>query len=130
MSELNIPNLNLISPEIMNQLSKDFQNKQLQNEIAKTNNAEYIAKVIGQKINNFQSALSDNEDVALQIIQFNNSIILYVTEVSHLGTGLIVFQGLDSAQRPCEIVQHISQVNLLMMIVPKSPEIPHRKIGF
>lgn len=130
MLDLKIPNPNLINPEMMRQLNENYQSKQLQNKIAKTNNAEYIAKVIGQKINNFQSALSDNEDVALQIIQFNNSIFLYVTEVSHLGMGLIVLQGLDTAQRPCEIVQHISQVNLLMMIVPKAPEILHRKIGF
>ena len=128
MFELNVPNT--ISPEMEQQLNKNFQNKQLQNEIARTNNAEYISKVIGQKINDFQSALSDNEDVALQIIQFNNSIILYVTEVSHLGTGLILFRGFDVEKRPCEIVQHISQINLLLMIVPKAPEVPHRKIGF
>lgn len=120
----------LNNPEIVRQMQENARNKELQNEIAKTNNAEYIAKVIGQKIVNFQSLLSDVQDVALQIIQFNNSIILYVTEVSHLGTGLIVFQGVGVDELPCEIVQHISQINLMMKIVPKLPEAPHRKIGF
>lgn len=128
MFEINIPNP--ITPDIERQLKENYQNKQLQNEIAKTNNAEYIAKIIGQKIVNFQSSLSDNEDVALQIIQFNNSIILYVTGVFHLGTGLVVFQGVDSNKNPCEIVQHISQISILMAVVSKAPEVPRRKIGF
>lgn len=127
MFEFNIPT---ISPEIEHQLNEENRNRQLRNEIAKTNNAEYMAKVIGQRIVDFQSALSEVQDVALQIIQFNNSITLYVTEVSHLGLGLIVFRGLDSTDNPCEIVQHISQINVLMAIVPKPVEIPHRKIGF
>lgn len=35
-----------------------------------------MAKVIGQRIVDFQSTLSEVQDVALQIIQFNNSITL------------------------------------------------------
>ena len=119
-----------IDPHILRQMSENYQNNQLKNEIAQTNNAEYMAKVIGQRIVDFQSTLSAVQDVALQIIQFNNSITLYVTKVSHLGLGLIVFQGSDSANNPCEIVQHISQINVLMAIVSKPADIPHRKIGF
>ena len=117
-----------IDPHILRQMSENYQNNQLKNEIAQTNNAEYMAKVIGQRIVDFQSTLSEVQDVALQIIQFNNSITLYVTKVSHLGLGLIVFQGSDSANNPCEIVQHISQINVLMAIVSKPADIPHRKI--
>ena len=119
-----------IDPHILRQMSENYQNNQLKNEIAQTNNAEYMAKVIGQRIVDFQSTLSEVQDVALQIIQFNNSITLYETKVSHLGLGLIVFQGSDSANNPCEIVQHISQINVLMAIVSKPADIPHRKIGF
>ena len=119
-----------IDPHILRQMSENYQNNQLKNEIAQTNKAEYMAKVIGQRIVDFQSTLSEVQDVALQIIQFNNSITLYVTKVSHLGLGLIVFQGSDSANNPCEIVQHISQINVLMAIVSKPADIPHRKIGF
>ena len=119
-----------IDPHILRQMSENYQNNQLKNEIAQTNNAEYMAKVIGQRIVDFQSTLSEVQDVALQIIQFNNSITLYVAKVSHLGLGLIVFQGSDSANNPCEIVQHISQINVLMAIVSKPADIPHRKIGF
>lgn len=120
----------LNNPEITRQMQENARNKELQNEIAKTNNAEYIAKIIGHKIVEFQSALSEVQDIVLQIIQFNNSITLYVTGVSHLGMGLVVFQGLDSNNNPCEIVQHINQINVLMAVVPKPAEVPHRKIGF
>ena len=119
-----------IDPHILRQMSENYQNNQLKNEIAQTNNAEFIAKFIFNIIVDFISTLSEVQDVALQIIQFNNSITLYVTKVSHLGLGLIVFQGSDSANNPCEIVQHISQINVLMAIVSKPADIPHRKIGF
>lgn len=65
-----------IDPHILRQMSENYQNNQLKNEIAQTNNAEYMAKVIGQRIVDFQSTLSEVQDVALQIIQFNNSITL------------------------------------------------------
>lgn len=120
----------LNNPEITRQIQENARNKELQNEIAKTNNAEYIAKVIGQKIVEFQSTLSEVQDVVLQIIQFNNAVTLYVTGVYHLGMGLVVFQGLDSNNIPYEIVQHINQINVLMTAVPKPAEVPHRKIGF
>ena len=44
-----------IDPHILRQMSENYQNNQLKNEIAQTNNAEYMAKVIGQRIVDFQS---------------------------------------------------------------------------
>ena len=65
-----IPPYNILNdPEITLQLRENYQNNQLKNEIAQTNNAEYMAKVIGQRIVDFQSTLSEVQDVALQIIQ-------------------------------------------------------------
>ena len=125
-----LKNTTLDNPEILHQMRENAHNKELQYEIAKTNNAEYIAKIIGQKIIEFQSTLSEVQDVVLQIIQFNDAVTLYVTGVYHLGMGLVVFQGLDSNDIPYEIVQHINQINVLMTVVPKPAEVPHRKIGF
>ena len=125
-----LKNTALDTPEMLHQMRENAHNKELQYEIAKTNNAEYIAKVIGRKIVEFQSTLSEVQDVVLQIIQFNNAVTLYVTGVYHLGMGLVVFQGLDNNNIPYEIVQHINQINVLMTAVPKPVEVPHRKIGF
>ena len=50
-----LKNTTLDNPEILHQMRENAHNKELQYEIAKTNNAEYIAKIIGQKIIEFQS---------------------------------------------------------------------------
>ena len=130
MFEFNIPT---ISPEIEHQLNEENRNRQLRNEIAKTNNAEYMAKVIGQRIVDFQSALSEVQDVALQIIQFNNSITLYVTEASNLDCWLTAVPVAENYDSNNELQRANQILKVLMAIVPKPPkpvEIPHRKIGF
>lgn len=93
--------------------------------------AQIVAESLHQEILNYQSKLSDIEDVAMSIVKFNESITIFVDSIGYIGYNLVRFGGKDSSGKPLELIQHVSQLNFLLMVVPKpNPEVPKRKIGF
>jgi hypothetical protein len=54
-----------------------------------------------------------------------------VKEIDYSGYNLICFYGEHTNGKPLELIQHIQQLNFLLMVVSKvEPEVPKRKIGF
>ena len=93
--------------------------------------AQVVAQNLHQEILNYQSNLKDNEDVAMSVVQFNESITILVDSIGYIGYNLIRFGGKDNLGKPMELIQHVSQLNFLLMVVPKpEPEISKRQIGF
>lgn len=93
--------------------------------------AQIVAENLYQEILNYQEHLPDTEDVAISLVHFNESITILVDSIGYIGYNLVRFGGKDSSGKPLELVQHISQLNFLLMVVQKSePEDPKRKIGF
>lgn len=79
----------------------------------------------------YQSQLSETEDVAMSVVSFNSTTTLIVESIGYIGYNLIRFVGKDNSDKPLELVQHVSQLNFLLMVVPKPElEVPKRKIGF
>ena len=81
--------------------------------------AEIVAENIYRELLNYQASLSDTEDVAMSIVQFNESITILVDSIGYIGYNLIRFLGKDNLGKPLELIQHISQLNFLLMVVPK-----------
>lgn len=99
--------------------------------IQEESTAQIVAENLYQEILNYQTNLSNTEDVAMSIVKFNESITLFVDSIGYIGYNLVRFGGKDSSGKPLELIQHVSQLNFLLMVVPKpEPEVPKRKIGF
>ena len=93
--------------------------------------AQIVSQNLYQEILNYQSNLPSTEDVAMSIVKFNESITLLVYSIGYIGYNLVRFGGKDSSGKPLELIQHVSQLNFLLMVVPKpESEVPKRKIGF
>ncbi len=93
--------------------------------------AQIVAENLYQEIINYQANLSETEDVAMMVVKFNESITILVDSIGYIGYNLVRFGGKDSSGRPLELIQHVSQLNFLLTVVPKPvPEVPKRKIGF
>lgn len=93
--------------------------------------AEVVAQNIYEEIKAFQATLPDENDVALSIVQFGGTTTMFVDSIGYIGYNLIRFGGLDSSGKPLELIQHVSQVNFLLMVAGKpDAEMPKRHIGF
>ena len=94
--------------------------------------AEVVAKHILNEILAYQAAIPDeNDDVAVTLVQFNENITIDVKYVGHLGYNLITFVGTDSSGKPRELIQNVSQLNILLTTTQKrDASVPRREIGF
>lgn len=93
--------------------------------------AQNVAENLYQEILKYQSNLPETEDVAMSIVKFNESTTILVDSIGYIGYNLVRFGGKDNSGKPLELIQHVSQLNFLLMTVPKpEPEVPKRKIGF
>ena len=93
--------------------------------------AEYVANYLYEEIIKYQADLPEADDVALQVVQFNQSTLIFVENIGYIGYNMVCFHGTDGQGKPLELIQHINQLNFLLTVVPKPvPEQPKRKIGF
>lgn len=94
------------------------------------NMADYAYEVILDRIKEFEDELDDEHEVALQLASFGQSITLAVTSIGYSNPSTLVFYGYVNGN-PATLLQHISQLNFLLLSVPKQdPGKPPRRIGF
>lgn len=124
----------IIPQDVQNQLNQNFKNKQKQftaADIEINSTAEIVANSLYLSILDFQRSLPEEDDVAIEIVIFTDSITLLVDSIGYIGYNLVWFGGVDSSGKPLKLVQHIQQVNFLLKVAAKpAPELPKRKIGF
>ena len=126
--------MDFISPEVKRQMQQKQANRQIEINASKMqfdSRAEQVAYYLYEEIRDYQNNLPDTGDVAMSIVQFNQSITILVKEIGYIGYNLVCFHGEDTSGKPLELIQHVQQLNFLLMVVPK-PEIeaPNRQIGF
>lgn len=92
--------------------------------------ADYAYEVILDRIKEFEDQLDDDHEVAVKLASFGQSITMSVVEIGYSNPSTLVFYGFVGEQ-PAELIQHINQLNFLLLAVPKkNPEKPPRRIGF
>jgi len=86
---------------------------------------EAIAKVI----DHFQQKLGDDEEVGACLTSFGQQITIRVTFVGFQDPHLMVFYGTGPDGNEVQLLQHTSQVNLMLVPVP-AKSLPARRLGF
>ncbi len=82
-------------------------------------------------INNFEADLPDTLQAGGRLVSAGD-ITFSIQDIGYWDPNLIVFYGELSDGSSVELVQHISQLNLLLVAVPRhdDPKTPRRIIGF
>jgi hypothetical protein len=93
------------------------------------NMAEYAVKAIYEEIADFEATLDADHEIGMPIVGGPAGLCVHVREVSRFGTDKLVFVGIDSDQKPVRLIQHLTQLNLLMLAAPKIGPVAVR-IGF
>ncbi len=92
--------------------------------------ADYSYEVILDRIKDFEDNLDNDHEVAIRLASFGQSVTLSVTDIGYSNPSTLVFHGYVGNQ-PATLIQHMSQLNFLLVAVKKSdPEQPPRRIGF
>lgn len=80
--------------------------------------ADYQYEIITEAILEFQNDLNDDQDVALFLASFGQSVVMQVTCIGYSNPSLIHFHGFVNG-RESELIQHVSQLSFLLTSTPK-----------
>lgn len=91
--------------------------------------AQWMYERIAKSIMAFEKQLDTHHEVGLRLVSFGDSATLNITDMGFWEPDLLHFHGRNANGEPVVLIQHISQVNVLLAANRKLQEAPNR-IGF
>ena len=101
-----------------------------QNERAGRYDAENVFKHLMERVRLFQKRLAKDEEIGLRLANFGEAAQLHIRSIGYKNPNMIEFQGVNPEEHEVTLIQHISQLNFMLIAVkPLNQEEPYR-IGF
>jgi hypothetical protein len=93
------------------------------------NPAEKAVERLGEQIAAFESSLTPEEEVGAILIGAPGGIVFHMTRIYAINMDLLGFEGLNEHRKPLRLVQHVTQLSILLTALPKLDS-EARRIGF
>lgn len=79
----------------------------------------------------FELTLDPQHEVGARLVNFGQAVTIHLQAVGHWDPSLIKFRGVTETGEPVELIQHVSQINVLLVKLPRlDPTKNKRPIGF
>jgi hypothetical protein len=87
-----------------------------------------LVKYIGQ----FEMQLDRDHEVGGRFVAFGDDSYFHIADVGYWNPDIITFDGFDKGGNRVKLIQHVSQLNVLLVAARKTtpPTEPPRRIGF
>jgi hypothetical protein len=115
--EIRIPDMRL--PRIQNPLMSR----------ERLNPAEWMYERLVKQIVDFESRLSPDEEIGGRFVAAPKEGAFHIENISYWGPDMLMFVGRDADGRPIQLMQHYTQMSILLCSVPREKDEP-RRIGF
>jgi hypothetical protein len=84
-----------------------------------------------KRITDFDASLDDKHEVGVRLVNFGQTVMFHLESLGYWNPSLISFSGITDNGDPVELIQHVSQISVLLMKMPRrDPERPKCPIGF
>lgn len=93
------------------------------------NPAEWAYERLVRSINEFEQRLDDEHEIGGRLVNFGAAMTFHIEDLGYWGPDFVKFYGVNDDGQPLELIQHISQVNVLLVAIKKMKDQP-RRIGF
>lgn len=80
-------------------------------------------------INNFESALDDEHEVGVRLVSFGAEVTFHIEDIGYWEPDIITFYGVGDDGESIQLIQHLSQLSVLLVAMKKLEDDP-RRIGF
>jgi len=82
-------------------------------------------------INDFDAELDVAHEVGLRLVNFGQEITFHLNDISYWNPSLISFSGHTEEGDPVVLIQHVTQISVLLKKMKRSdPSLPKKPIGF
>lgn len=122
-------NVNLKIPVTVQKILSETDKTDAKN--FRDNPAKWTCKHLIELVNEFEEELSPDQQAGVQLPN-NGSQMFQIDGIGYEGSEIVIFYLLSHTHEPVRIVQHITQLNLLLVTVQRMDDVskPRRKIGF
>jgi hypothetical protein len=82
-------------------------------------------------IREFETNLDKDHEIGARMVSFGDTVQFHIVDMGYWNPDIVTFDGLDDAGRRMKLIQNVSQLNVLLVAMPK--RIDHeepRRIGF
>jgi uncharacterized protein DUF6173 len=92
--------------------------------------SEFYTRLVN-RITEFNEALDEDHEVGVTLVNFGgSSMVFHLSDLGYCNPSLITFYGITDDGNPVELIQHVSQISVLLSKLPRLPNEPKRVIGF
>lgn len=91
--------------------------------------ARICLNILKKEIIDFEQQLNPEYEIGLQFASFGHSVLMLIEKIECRGSDYLLFYGsIDNS--PARLVQHVSQLNFILMAVKRESSEPRHPIGF
>ena len=99
--------------------------------LERSNFASEFHKRLVKWIDDYDSSLDQDHEVGVRLVSFGQTVVFHLNDISYWNPSLISFIGLTNEGEPVELIQHVSQISILLMKLKRlDTSKPKKKIGF
>lgn len=92
--------------------------------------AEWAYERLVLYIQNFEKTLDSEQEVAMGFVG-GDAGILRIEGLGYFDPDIVTFYGTDTSGARTQLIQHVSQLSVMLRALPKQPDVPEpRRIGF
>ena len=82
-------------------------------------------------IRDFDASLDEAHEVGVRLVSFGQAVVFHLADIGYWNPSLISFMGTTDDGQPVKLIQHVTQISVLLMKLPrKDPSKPKQPIGF
>ena len=93
------------------------------------NPARWMFERLATYIKQFEGRLDQEHEVGARLVAFGANLTFHIEDMGYFGPDMIVFYGRNDQGEPVQLIQHTSQLSVLLVAVRKQAAQP-RRIGF
>ena len=91
--------------------------------------AKWMYERVARQIIDFEKELDSDEEIGGRLVSAPGEGVFHIEDLGYWGPDMLIFYGKNQHGRPVELLQHYSQLNVLLTAIPKEKDEP-RRIGF
>jgi hypothetical protein len=93
------------------------------------NPARWMYERLKKYIKEFEAGLDEDHEVGARLVSFGHALTFHVMDMGYHGPDIITFYGKNDSGEDVQLIQHTSQLSVLLVAVNKQSAQP-RRIGF
>jgi hypothetical protein len=94
-----------------------------------TNPAKWTYTRLVEYIKDFETQLDNDHEIGARLVSFGQTITFHIQDMGYYGPDIISFDGTNDQGEKIKLIQHISQLSVLLIAMKSQHETP-RRIGF